>query len=191
MDKKQRKAYQKAWYNANKDKVKAVNKIWRGANTEKLKAYKKAYCQINADKIKVYDKAYREANRERYKAWHDAYHQANFEKVKAWNKAYWKANSEQNRKYRQKRRALKQKAPYEVINEKTVFMRDGWICQICKNRVNKRFKWPNPMCASLDHIVPLTQGGSHTYKNVQLTHLTCNLTKNVNVLPQGEQMRIF
>jgi 5-methylcytosine-specific restriction endonuclease McrA len=43
--------------------------------------------------------------------------------------------------------------------------------------VDKRLAWPDPKSASLDHVRPISRGGSHTYFNVQLAHLTCNLKK--------------
>ena len=44
------------------------------------------------------------------------------------------------------------------------------------------------MSASLDHIVPLSQGGTHTLGNVQLAHLVCNERKHDRILTlaQGE-----
>lgn len=68
----------------------------------------------------------------------------------------------------------------------TVFERDNWICGICNKEVNRYLRQPNPMCASLDHIVPISvaleQGWPvetiHTYDNVQCSHLKCNLEKD-------------
>ncbi|WP_158070491.1 HNH endonuclease [Streptomyces luteocolor] len=34
------------------------------------------------------------------------------------------------------------------------------------------------MSPSLDHVIPLSRGGSHRRDNVQLAHLRCNLRKN-------------
>lgn len=66
----------------------------------------------------------------------------------------------------------------ERLNEYSVFRRDGWICQICGEPVDMDLKWPDPHSASIDHVVPLSKGGSHTLENVQLTHLVCNNRKN-------------
>lgn len=35
-----------------------------------------------------------------------------------------------------------------------------------------------PLSASIDHIVPIAKGGSHTRENVQIAHLFCNIEKN-------------
>lgn len=45
----------------------------------------------------------------------------------------------------------------------------GW-CGVCG-------KWVQPKHASMDHIHPVSKGGTHTYDNLQLTHLICNLRK--------------
>ena len=62
-----------------------------------------------------------------------------------------------------------------------VFERDGWICGICAEPVDRTLAHPNPRSASLDHLVPLSRGGAHTYDNVRATHLTCNLKKGVRI----------
>lgn len=58
-----------------------------------------------------------------------------------------------------------------------VFTRDRWRCHLCGEKVDKRLRWPDPMSASLDHVRPICRGGSHTYFNVRLAHLTCNVRK--------------
>jgi len=115
MNKEERKAYNKAWHEANKEKKKAYNKVYyeankekmksyREANKEKIKAQKKAYYEANKKKAKAYNKAYREANKEKKKAYNKAYNKANKEKKKAYNKAYGEANKENINAYRRKRR---------------------------------------------------------------------------------------
>ena len=176
MDAVKKKAYDKVYQEANKEKIKAQSKAWYEANKERIRAQQKAYYQANKEQritqIKIWQKV-------------------NSEKITARKKVYRKANLENRREASRNRRALKYQTQVEAINEKMVYFRDGWKCQICHKRVNKNLKYPNPMSASLDHIMPLNQGGTHTYKNVQLAHLLCNLSKNMYVLPHGEQLRIF
>jgi HNH endonuclease len=66
----------------------------------------------------------------------------------------------------------------EYINKLQVFERDGWICGICHEPVDREARWPAWESPSLDHIVPLAVGGAHIYENVQCAHLGCNLIKN-------------
>lgn len=55
----------------------------------------------------------------------------------------------------------------ERVKRAVVFERDGGICHICKLPVD-----PNQW--DLDHIVPLLQGGPHSYDNVAVSHRKCN-----------------
>lgn len=48
------------------------------------------------------------------------------------------------------------------------------MCALCT-------KWVQPRHASMDHIFPLGKGGTHTWDNVQLSHLKCNLRKGDRV----------
>ncbi len=51
-----------------------------------------------------------------------------------------------------------------------VYKRSRGICGVCK-------KWVKPKHASMDHALALINGGTHTYNNLQITHLVCNLRK--------------
>lgn len=77
---------------------------------------------------------------------------------------------------------------YEPIQPRRVFARDGWRCGICGRKVDKRLKAPNPMRASLDHIVPMSKGGDHLLANVQCAHLRCNVGKRER--GGGEQLAL-
>jgi 5-methylcytosine-specific restriction endonuclease McrA len=58
-----------------------------------------------------------------------------------------------------------------------VVARDKWVCKICGKPVDKSLAYPDPFSPSLDHVVPVSKGGSHTLGNLQLAHLRCNLKK--------------
>jgi len=38
-------------------------------------------------------------------------------------------------------------------------------------------KAPHPLSMSIDHIIPLSRGGTHEPDNVQLAHFICNSIK--------------
>lgn len=81
-----------------------------------------------------------------------------------------------------RRRAKKfDNGPIEFIGPELVYKRDGWVCGICGEPVNKDLEYPDPESASLDHIIPLAAGGTHTWDNVQLAHLRCNVEKRDNL----------
>lgn len=82
------------------------------------------------------------------------------------------------RHYRE--RARRAGVEYEPVHKALVFERDRWRCGLCRTKVDPELRYPHPMSASLDHILPMALGGGHTYANVHLTHLRCNLDKGVD-----------
>jgi 5-methylcytosine-specific restriction endonuclease McrA len=71
---------------------------------------------------------------------------------------------------------------YEPVDRRKIFARDQWICQLCLGPVNPASTHPK-WRASLDHILPMSRGGTHTYANLQLAHVSCNSRKHANVHP--------
>lgn len=80
--------------------------------------------------------------------------------------------------------------PRDHITLREVFLRDKGVCQICGmpvswNDVTKdssgRKLYVNDRYPSIDHIVPLAKGGTHTWDNVQLAHKICNSRKGDRV----------
>ena len=88
MTKEEKKAYNKAYREENKEKVAYGRKAYREANKEKVAYGRKAWEEANKEKRKAYMKAYREANKEKKKAYDKAYSEANKEKRKAHYKTY-------------------------------------------------------------------------------------------------------
>lgn len=65
----------------------------------------------------------------------------------------------------------------DLISRSEIAERDNWRCGICGGRVAPEKKHPDPMYGSIDHIIPLAQGGTNDLTNLQLAHLRCNLAK--------------
>lgn len=67
------------------------------------------------------------------------------------------------------------------------------VCGICGKEVDMSLKFPHPLSATVDHIIPLARGGHPSaLENLQLAHLCCNRmkadklfeeTKKENTLP--------
>lgn len=88
------------------------------------------------------------------------------------------AGKAQKTRQRHKRRAMKYgNGPIDDIDFAVVVERDAGCCGICGHKVDPVLKFPHPMSASLDHIIPLARGGPHRWENVQLAHLACNIKK--------------
>ena len=81
--------------------------------------------------------------------------------------------------HKSKRRARERRLPYQLIDPIDVFNRDGWLCNGCGEELSINDRGTNKLKApELDHIKPLSKGGSHTYNNVQLLCKSCNIKKS-------------
>jgi 5-methylcytosine-specific restriction endonuclease McrA len=61
-----------------------------------------------------------------------------------------------------------------VSDRRAVFDRDGWVCHLCRKKVPKDKAFPHPLSATVDHLVPVSAGGSNTLDNLQTAHFGCN-----------------
>lgn len=74
---------------------------------------------------------------------------------------------------------MKKLAFVEVVYRYRIFERDGWKCRLCDRKVDRDAVTPSPLAPTLDHVVPLSEGGTHEPANVQCAHFICNSRKGV------------
>jgi 5-methylcytosine-specific restriction endonuclease McrA len=79
------------------------------------------------------------------------------------------------RYYKPKRRAIYARG--DEIDALTLFDLFGWTCIICKEPIDHRKRCPDWKAATIEHIVPLSKGGTHTWDNVAPAHYKCNMEK--------------
>lgn len=68
----------------------------------------------------------------------------------------------------------------ETIDLDSVYKRFNGICQLCNKKTDVTDKRSNKIgkdYPTVDHIIPLSKGGNHTWDNVQLAHNKCNARK--------------
>lgn len=83
-----------------------------------------------------------------------------------------------NERWRQSCHARRARiAGSQRIKSIEIYERDAWLCGICGGPVDASRKQPDPLSASIDHIVPIIRGGEHSRLNVQCAHLGCNSRK--------------
>ena len=74
---------------------------------------------------------------------------------------------------------------YELgITLDKLIKRDGNRCHICGgecDRSDKAYGSVGPMYPTIDHVVPLSKGGTHTWGNVKLAHFKCNSEKGARL----------
>lgn len=72
--------------------------------------------------------------------------------------------------------------------DEAIFARDRWTCHLCDLPVSRTLKHPHPMSPSIDHLVPVDDGGSDDPANLATAHLACNVHKHTAAM--GEQLRL-
>lgn len=82
-----------------------------------------------------------------------------------------------------RRRARMLGARHEAIDPIKVFQDADWICYLCDRKTVKALRGTyEPLAPELEHIIPLSKGGTHTYDNVACACRECNQYKSDNVL---------
>ena len=63
------------------------------------------------------------------------------------------------------------------------------VCQICNGKIDPWIKHPNNDSATIEHVIPLSKGGTHTWSNVVPAHWGCNRKKG-DLLPEEYEMKL-
>lgn len=113
---------------------------------------------------------------EKYNEWVEE----NREKRRAINRKYNRSRKGRLRDKKKKtiRRAREKCSIVEDIHPIEIFERDDYVCALCGERIDSTKKYPDLMSASIDHIIPISLGGNHTYDNLQAAHFLCNTRKS-------------
>lgn len=80
------------------------------------------------------------------------------------------------RRTKQGKRSRQERATLSVrIDRVAIYQRDLGVCHVCGKSVD-------PTQFHLDHVVPISRGGTHTPDNVRVAHPHCNLRKAARLL---------
>lgn len=73
----------------------------------------------------------------------------------------------------------------EKVDPYKVFSRDRWTCQLCGTKTPRKLRGTyDDNAPELDHILPISKGGLHTYLNTQCACRKCNAAKGDRPLGQ-------
>ncbi len=156
---------------------KVCSRVYDKARRESVagKEYSRVYDKARGESVvrqeykRIRSSEYYEINKERYRSRAAVYYAANKESRCAYDKAYRKtdAGKEANHRGMNKRRATKRGATIGPIDEAAVYEFCGGKCVYCGSKEK----------LSLDHVVALVAGGSHTQNNLVVACKSCNSSK--------------
>lgn len=63
------------------------------------------------------------------------------------------------------------------------------ICAGCGEPINKDFRFPHPLSATADHVLPVAAGG-HNLGELQPMHKVCNERKGKRTTPDQESRHV-
>lgn len=90
--------------------------------------------------------------------------------------------------YNRKRKLRLASIPSSPYVSREIAERDGWRCGVCGGRIDPDLRFPNHRSLSIDHILPLSKGGTDEPHNVQAAHFICNSRKSNKA---KVQLRLF
>jgi 5-methylcytosine-specific restriction endonuclease McrA len=157
------------WKAAHRTEVIAKHKEWRHANPEKMRQYGLTNRERNREALRVRKKVYRETHREQVRAQEYAWVRANRDWVRAKSREYQARHPEVRRmKVRQRRARVKGAGgTIPVADWKNLLISLGSRCLCCGATGH----------LTLDHVIPLARGGTHTIDNAQPLCKSCNCRK--------------
>lgn len=192
-------------YEKNRERILAANKEYRTSNKEKLKMHRQTatykakkkiwdarYFDAHMAQISLKNSMYAKANKEKDRKWKREWKLRNREQARAIDAKYRAGHREERRLYNisyfaahpglrssilNNYKARKLDAFIEAVSSEVVYERDMGLCGICGLSVEiGEFH--------LDHRIPLSRGGQHSYENCQTAHSHCNVRKS-SKLPEN------
>ncbi|WP_420886886.1 HNH endonuclease [Brachybacterium muris] len=83
-------------------------------------------------------------------------------------------DADSRRDHKHRYRARRRGALITPVSPRTIYERDGWTCRLCGRPIDRDADPQSPLAPSLDHIIPLANGGTHEPSNVWTAHRQCN-----------------
>lgn len=88
-----------------------------------------------------------------------------------------------------RRRARIRNAYRAPVSRRKIYERDGYKCHLCGERTDPNARVPHPHAPTLDHLIPLSRGGTHEPINVATACFICNSRKSH--VGTGDQLLLF
>lgn len=147
------------WHKNNWQRRRESNRRYYHANKEKHQEAKQRWYKENREKKLEYDRLWREKNRDRQ-----------LKNVRRWHKE----NKERTRELDRRRRARK-------LGAQGAFTTQQWV-ELCKTHKHICLCCGEKKPLTVDHVIPLSKGGSNDISNIQPLCMACNMSKGTKTI---------
>ncbi|MGD9705226.1 MAG: HNH endonuclease [Acidimicrobiia bacterium] len=171
-----------AYRAANADRIREYKAAHYAANAERLRKQSAAYHATNADRRREQMAAYKAANADRIREQKVAYNAANADRIREQKVAYNAANAdrirEQKAAYRQTPEGKARDARANAKRRAALSASDATLTAEEWATILDRFDHRCYVCGApweeLEHLTPLSRGGTHSAENVRPSCTECN-----------------
>ncbi len=167
----------------NPERIKAERQRFRERHLAELRAQEKAWREAHPDLMREYKRAYEkrvglDQTRERKRKVALEMYERDPEKLRARTREWRRKHPDIAADTYARSRAKRRSAPVTgKVNRSEIWLRDAGICHICETPADPA-KW------HLDHVIPLSRGGTHGPENVAVSHPACNHRKSAHLLEE-------
>lgn len=161
----------KAWQSTNQERVNGYKRKYREGNKGLLAEKSRIYSANNKERKIAYQRVWRETNKEYVVKRNHAYYQSNKLRY-AESACRWRAanrDAMRARDHRHRARKLNVEGSYTALDIKAQYERQDGKCYYCKSRVGNNYH--------VDHVVPMSRGGSNSPENIVIACPKCNQSK--------------
>jgi 5-methylcytosine-specific restriction endonuclease McrA len=165
------KERRRKYYQANREQILERNRKWVSENPDKVLQIKRDYAERRPEVARESQRRYVQRNRELVKASARAWWWANRESQLEAVRRRRKENPAIARHYKLERRAREQSAvgSFDPADVLAMHSDQGGLCAYCEVELNGAFH--------VDHMIPLSRGGSNWPDNLAITCVSCNSSK--------------
>lgn len=182
-------ASRKEYKQKNRDKISAYMKDYRNANRESIYETQKAYNKNHPDAIKAIKKKTYAKHRDKHLEQHKEYYQEHLtertqynqnyyqrfrDKIRDMVKSYQKAHPEISTKNRLRR-------DFHIQENGGNFSAEEWF-DLCDKYDNICLCCRQSKPLTVDHIIPLSKGGTNDISNIQPLCISCNSKKKTKTI---------
>lgn len=178
-------ARDKAYAQANREKIAEYQKAYRQENSQAASEYQREYRKEHREALMEYGREYYKANRDRFAEYSREYYKKNRHAIAAYGREYYKANRDaiaaRSREYCERKPEVRRHAQ----NNRRAKIRDSMVVKFSAEDLVLRMSYFGNKCwmcsgpfEHIDHVKPLSKGGSHMLSNLRPACRSCNSSKS-------------